>query len=187
MTMGERIKLVRKHNNLNQTEFANLLGISQTHVSKIEKNVENPSETLLLLISFLFAVNIDWLTDEIGDQETNDRMALTMYKLENQKKNLNSNCIFELEESFFYFEKVLSFAYKKYSKDYNYDYDKMEDYIKTFGEILQYMSFLLVDFKHLTKYNTKAISKDDNVLILLRQSFTNFLTEHLNVENNTCV
>lgn len=47
MVLGERVKFVRKSNKLNQADFAKRLGISQTHVSKIEKNVENPSETLL--------------------------------------------------------------------------------------------------------------------------------------------
>ena len=47
MTLGDRINFVRKDNKMNQSEFAKTLGISQAHVSKIEKNIENPSETLL--------------------------------------------------------------------------------------------------------------------------------------------
>lgn len=61
MTLGERIKQVRKDNRLNQTEFAQQLGIGRTYVSKIEKNVENPSETLLMLISIKYKVNLEWL------------------------------------------------------------------------------------------------------------------------------
>lgn len=61
MTLGERIKFVRKNNKLSQVDFAKTLGISQTHVSKIEKDIEHPSETLLRFTSYMFAVNIDWL------------------------------------------------------------------------------------------------------------------------------
>ena len=49
-TIGERIKFVRKSNNRTQVQFARELGISQTHISKIEKGVEHPSEMLLLFI-----------------------------------------------------------------------------------------------------------------------------------------
>lgn len=37
MTLGDRINFVRKDNKMNQSEFAKTLGISQAHVSKIEK------------------------------------------------------------------------------------------------------------------------------------------------------
>ena len=180
MTLGERIKFVRKANKLNQTEFAEQLGISQTHVSKIEKNIENPSETLLLLISYLFATNIDWLKNGQGESEINDNFALIRYKLENQRKYLNSDCDFELRESFFYFEKILSFALKKYSNPY--DFEKMKDYIESFEMILRNISFIGVDFKNPHKCNTKTISKNDRLVNMLYQSVTDFITEHLNVE-----
>lgn len=61
MTLGERVKYVRKSNKMNQIDFAKALGISQTHVSKIEKDIEHPSETLLRFTSYMFAVNIEWL------------------------------------------------------------------------------------------------------------------------------
>lgn len=68
MTLGDRINFVRKDNKMNQSEFAKTLGISQAHVSKIEKNIEKPSETLLLFISHLFQVNIEWLKNEEGER-----------------------------------------------------------------------------------------------------------------------
>ena len=42
-TIGERIKFVRRSNNRTQVQFARELGISQTHIIKIEKGVEHPS------------------------------------------------------------------------------------------------------------------------------------------------
>ncbi len=69
MTLGERINFVRKNNNMNQSDFALELGISQAHVSKLEKDTEKPSETLLILISHRFNVSIDWLKKEEGTAE----------------------------------------------------------------------------------------------------------------------
>lgn len=71
MTIGERIKFVRKNNNLNQKDFSKRLGISQTHVSKIENNVENPSDTLLRLIALEFNVSTEWLEKGDGNADIN--------------------------------------------------------------------------------------------------------------------
>jgi len=65
-TFGERLKCIRKANKLTQIQFAQMVGISQTHVNKIEKNIEHPSETLLILISILFGVRITWIKEGTG-------------------------------------------------------------------------------------------------------------------------
>ncbi|TCZ71447.1 XRE family transcriptional regulator [Paenibacillus albiflavus] len=41
--IGYRIKCVRKENNLNQTQFAKSIGISQGNLSEIEMGNINPS------------------------------------------------------------------------------------------------------------------------------------------------
>lgn len=74
MTIGERIKFVRKNNNLNQKDFSKKLGISQTHVSKIENNVENPSDTLLRLIALEFNVPTEWLEKGVGNADINSTL-----------------------------------------------------------------------------------------------------------------
>lgn len=113
MTLGERIKLVRKTNKLNQKNFAAMLGISQTHVSKIEKGVENPSETLLLFMSYKFAVNIDWLKTEQGNYTIDfnssdlDRLVYVRYKAEQNVLKMNHSCSWEYSNIFFYLEKLL--------------------------------------------------------------------------------
>lgn len=43
-SINNRIKEIRKNNNLNQKQFAQILGISQTHISKIESNKDMPSK-----------------------------------------------------------------------------------------------------------------------------------------------
>ncbi len=63
VTHINKIKEVRKKNNMTQQEFANSLGISRPHLSKkIESSKENKSDSVIKLISKLYDVSYDWLT-----------------------------------------------------------------------------------------------------------------------------
>lgn len=66
LSVGERFKSIRKELGFNQQQFANELGISQTHVSAIENGRENPSSSLLKLLCAKFSVNEEWLLDGVG-------------------------------------------------------------------------------------------------------------------------
>lgn len=61
LTLGGRIKQIRKENCLTQLEFASELRISRPHVTNIENDKENPSGTLVRLISILFQVDENWI------------------------------------------------------------------------------------------------------------------------------
>ena len=61
LTLGERIRSIRKITNLTQAEFAAELRISRPHLNKVEYNKENPSGTLVRLISILFQVDENWI------------------------------------------------------------------------------------------------------------------------------
>lgn len=65
-TIGEKIKDIRKSNKLTQQQFADSLGISRPHLSKIESNKENASDSVIKLISKLYDVNYEWLTSVDG-------------------------------------------------------------------------------------------------------------------------
>lgn len=60
-TIGERIKEERTIRKMTQQQFADSLGISRPHMSKIESNKENASESVLKLISQLYKIDYDWL------------------------------------------------------------------------------------------------------------------------------
>lgn len=64
--IGERFKSVRKELGFNQQQFANELGISQTHVSAIENGRENPSTSVLKLLCAKFSIREEWVVDGIG-------------------------------------------------------------------------------------------------------------------------
>lgn len=66
-TINERIRIIRKMNNLNQQQFAQILGVSQTHISKIEAGKDAPSRKLLKSICIEFKINPGWIESEIGN------------------------------------------------------------------------------------------------------------------------
>ncbi len=94
-SVRNRFKSVRKELGFNQQQFANELGISQTHVSAIETGRENPSTSLLKLLCAKFSIKEDWLICGVGkplnewDMSTDDGVRA---KYEQRK---------------FYFEKAL--------------------------------------------------------------------------------
>lgn len=73
MTLAQRIKNLRKELGLNQTEFANRIGITQTSLSQLEGEKNGISYDVFKAIVSEFNVNPVWLMDGIG----------TMYATEN--------------------------------------------------------------------------------------------------------
>jgi transcriptional regulator with XRE-family HTH domain len=59
--IGYRIKCIRKEHNLNQTQFAKTIGISQGNLSEIEMGNSNPSAETLVSIRQQNNVNLNWL------------------------------------------------------------------------------------------------------------------------------
>lgn len=53
---GCKIKRIRKKNKLTQVEFAKKIGITQSHLSKVERGDENSSLPVRKLICILFNV-----------------------------------------------------------------------------------------------------------------------------------
>lgn len=59
--IGYRIKSIRKEMNLNQSQFARNIGISQGNLSEIEMGNSNPSAETLIAIKVKHNVNLNWL------------------------------------------------------------------------------------------------------------------------------
>lgn len=76
-TIGQRIKYIRKLNKLSQKSFAEVLGISQAHISNIEKGADNPSLTLVKFICSKYFINELWLLKGIGTSSVFDNMEDT--------------------------------------------------------------------------------------------------------------
>lgn len=61
MTLGDKIKLLRKESGLTQLELGDKLGLSKANISKYEANVHEPSIETLNKLSDLFNVSVDFL------------------------------------------------------------------------------------------------------------------------------
>lgn len=74
-SLGDRIRIIRKTNRLNQNEFSNLIGISQATLSELEQGKYNPSLETILSIHKVFKTNLSWLLIG-GSIEDNDTKKL---------------------------------------------------------------------------------------------------------------
>ena len=73
MTIGERIKSVRKAKDLTLAEFGAKIGITASSMSTIESGKSNPSEQTLLSICREFDVNDYWLRNGGDDADMFNR------------------------------------------------------------------------------------------------------------------
>ena len=67
--MKDRIKAVRKANNLTQTEFGERLGATRPMVASYEGGAVVPGDSILKLISKEFGVSFAWLKTGDGPME----------------------------------------------------------------------------------------------------------------------
>lgn len=67
MTVGDRVKTIRKELMLNQTQFAEKIGISQRALSSIERETTNLTERNTREICRVFNVNEQWLRTGEGE------------------------------------------------------------------------------------------------------------------------
>lgn len=65
--MNERIKQLRKHLGLNQSEFASRLGVSQSAVAAWELGTRNPMDAVIQSICREFNVSEHWLREGEGE------------------------------------------------------------------------------------------------------------------------
>lgn len=86
LTLGERIKRIRKSNKLNQVEFAKILGVSQGTLSEIEKDKYKPSIDIIISLHSNFKVDLEWLL--INPNETNVEKKSYISKIEDMEVDL---------------------------------------------------------------------------------------------------
>ncbi|HOP40017.1 MAG TPA: LexA family transcriptional regulator [Geobacteraceae bacterium] len=81
IAISKRIHALRKMLKISQKEFAETIGISQGHLSVIEKGSHHPSDTLLLAICHRFKAHEEWLLDGKGEPfaETLPKRGIPVY------------------------------------------------------------------------------------------------------------
>ncbi len=65
--MNERLKLLRRELQLNQTEFGNRLGLKQSAVANYENGTRQPLDTVITSICREFGVSEEWLRTGEGE------------------------------------------------------------------------------------------------------------------------
>ena len=70
MSTSERLRQLRKDLGMSQEEFGRRIGVSNTAISKLEKNERNLTEQTAKSICREFRVNYFWLTEGKGDMFT---------------------------------------------------------------------------------------------------------------------
>ena len=93
MTIGNRIKRVRKALDLTQTEFAERIGSVQNTVTGYESGRRNPSAPVISLICREFNVSETWLTTGAGEMfeptpETTLDLLAAEYRLTDMEKQI---------------------------------------------------------------------------------------------------
>jgi transcriptional regulator with XRE-family HTH domain len=73
-TINSRITALRKHLGLNQTKFAQKIGVTSQHISMFEAGKAKLSETSINLICLTFGVRGEWLREGKGDMMDEEAM-----------------------------------------------------------------------------------------------------------------
>ena len=92
--LGERIRTLRRRSEMTQGELAKRLEISQSAVGMYEQGRREPPYNLLIKISKLFDVKLDWLLSDGTEQESRelDEMFEDFFKAMRQKRGLKFHC-----------------------------------------------------------------------------------------------
>ena len=61
MTIGERVKAVRKNKSLTQVQLGKMIMTSHSYISRVENGIEKPTERWIKLVSLALNVNFNWL------------------------------------------------------------------------------------------------------------------------------
>ena len=87
MTVGEKIKLLRKRARMTQAKLAEILNVTTRSVIYYERNQRNPADDILEKVSELFDVPVDVLRDDRRSIElTKEERFIQRAKSEDQKR-----------------------------------------------------------------------------------------------------
>lgn len=62
--IGKKIKAIRLGNKLRQIDFAEMICISQSHLSRIENGQDYPSKAVICLIALQFGIDENFLKED---------------------------------------------------------------------------------------------------------------------------
>ena len=67
MNFTDKLKLIRKTNEMTQAEFAESIGISRGNLANIERGIVKPTQVFINCVSLMYHVDKNWLLDDNND------------------------------------------------------------------------------------------------------------------------
>ena len=106
MTLGEKIKNLRKQHNMSQTQLANYLKINRNYLSRIETDKSDPTSSIILKLTVLFEVSANSLLGASNDASYT----------EEKRKYINDNCTSLADEDLDFLIRIVSIMKEEYMK-----------------------------------------------------------------------
>lgn len=82
MTIGERMRIVRKELGLNQTDFGEKIGFKQALIGQMENGSRNVLDRTILLMCEKYGIREEWLRDGTGEMFNIDSTIITQLSSE---------------------------------------------------------------------------------------------------------
>lgn len=144
MSLGERIKEVRKDNSITQSDFAKRMLVSASYISKVEAGKEKPSDIFIKLMSLEFNVSLEWLSTGNGTKNILNNQY--DYFERNQDYNIN------VEEDIIDFQRTINMLPK---------------------DINSSIFFMLEEYSHLLKLEYLSESQKTLIASIISDIFAN--------------
>ncbi len=106
MTLGEKIKRLRKLNDMSQQQLADYLEINRNYLSRIETNKSDPTTSIIIKLTHLFEINVNSL---LG---LNNNTS----KREEKQKYINENCTSLSDEDLDFIIRIINIMKEEYVK-----------------------------------------------------------------------
>lgn len=151
MSIGEKIKELRKREKLNQEEFGKKVGISKNAVWNYENGKREPSLEILTKISKAFDMSLlEILVDEHGQVDEKDFNTLNTSEIDKRLIYLEPSKIEAIDVNFFITSKIDDILRNtEVQKKFNFSYDLFneDNYSEFINFIIDMIEFKLNQLK----------------------------------------
>mgnify|MGYP003303482883 CR=1 FL=1 len=106
MSIGEKVKYLRKSQNMSQETLANYLKINRNYLSRIETDKSEPTASIIKNISNLFGISINSLLET----------EVTSSIYEEKVKYVTENCKLLIESDLDFLVRIISIMKEEYVK-----------------------------------------------------------------------
>ena len=114
ISVGKQIQVLRKNNNLNQSQLAEKIGVSLTQLQRYENKGVQPPADILKKLADTFNTSIDYLvygnTEQKAQQSIKDNELLAQFKAVEELDNKDKSTIKDIIDAFIKRSKLKNIA-----------------------------------------------------------------------------